>query len=362
MKYIVTAVSLFLITGTAVGQISLDESTLQGLIGKRIISVEHEPSDTTGVYAITQQTGENETWDITGFGWAVTDTATLDFLGSIAGTVGENDPDFAAANLAQISSVSSDTSNFDNAFYSTYNSSGLFNIGTMAIGDFDSDMMPDTSKSLYVPAELDIPFPFTYQTMVSDSVAHEAYDGSVLFARDTTAKSGVVDGWGTLVTPDGNFDVLRYSYEERTYLLGFVFVDTHYEWWGQTGPLFSVSIEQGFIGPDTYDMFYNTQTITDITSIDSPEVETPSTFALQQNYPNPFNPTTTIPFELTEPGNVKLAVYDLLGREVDVLISAQLPVGVHEATWNPVNLPGGLYVARLEVDGVRQSRTMTLLK
>lgn len=70
--------------------------------------------------------------------------------------------------------------------------------------------------------------------------------------------------------------------------------------------------------------------------------------ALHNNYPNPFNATTKIPFTLLAYHKVKLAVYDVLGREVKVLIDKDLEKGVYEAELNGSGLPAGVYFCRLE--------------
>lgn len=79
----------------------------------------------------------------------------------------------------------------------------------------------------------------------------------------------------------------------------------------------------------------------------------PTTFALHQNYPNPFNPRTSIVFELGAHSHVKLAVYDLLGREVAVLVDTDRPAGSYTATWDGRTSEGspvtsGVYFYRLE--------------
>lgn len=358
MKRIATIAAVFVFAISANAQITLDENNIQALIGKRLVIFDYEASDTTGTYAISQQTGENETWDITGFTWVLRDSTTSDWYSSIAGTVGDDDPDFAAANIAQVL-TSSDTTVIDVASYSMFDSNGLYEIGFMGI--FDNDGMNDTTKSVYTPPSLDVPFPFTYQTTVSDSVVHtQSVSGQGSF-QDTTAKSGVVDGWGTLVTPDGSFDVLRYRYEERNYAFGTVFQETHYEWWGETGPIFAISIDESLFGSST-EVNYSTVTVTDITAVDPGHLGIPRTFALRQNYPNPFNPSTAIPFELETSAVVELAIYDMLGRKVQTLADGRLPAGSHSVTWEAENLPGGIYIARLSVDGQNQSRTMTFLK
>ncbi len=90
--------------------------------------------------------------------------------------------------------------------------------------------------------------------------------------------------------------------------------------------------------------------------------EQPRGFNLSQNYPNPFNPTTTISFQLSVTGTVKLVVFDVHGREVKTLIDDYRPAGQHVVDFSGDGLPSGTYVYRLETgDGV-ETRKMTLLK
>ena len=79
------------------------------------------------------------------------------------------------------------------------------------------------------------------------------------------------------------------------------------------------------------------------------EIINPTSFALYQNYPNPFNPTTTISYNLCYKAQVKLCVYDLLGREVQVLVNKQQAAGTYNALFNAANLAGGIYFYRLRV-------------
>ncbi len=77
----------------------------------------------------------------------------------------------------------------------------------------------------------------------------------------------------------------------------------------------------------------------------------PTGIFLGQNYPNPFNPTTTIAFTLAEAANVRLCVYDALGRTVTVLASARESAGVHEVTFDGEGFSGGMYFYRLLAEG-----------
>jgi glucuronoarabinoxylan endo-1,4-beta-xylanase len=90
--------------------------------------------------------------------------------------------------------------------------------------------------------------------------------------------------------------------------------------------------------------------------------ELPAHFVLEQNYPNPFNPTTVVRYQLPAAGDVTLAVYDLLGREVTVLVSGRADAGVHEVTFDGSGLSSGVYLYRLSAGDFVQARRLLLLK
>ncbi len=85
-------------------------------------------------------------------------------------------------------------------------------------------------------------------------------------------------------------------------------------------------------------------------------------FTLNQNYPNPFNPMTTINFSLPAGKKVALKIYDVLGREVSTLIDSYMGVGRHSVMFNGVGLPSGIYIYRLTVGSLMETRKMLLLK
>jgi len=90
--------------------------------------------------------------------------------------------------------------------------------------------------------------------------------------------------------------------------------------------------------------------------------ETPVQFALFGNYPNPFNPQTTIRYALPQAAPVRLAVYDVLGREVALLVDQQQPVGTHEVAFEASGLPGGIYYYRIEAGSHTATRSLVLMK
>lgn len=85
-------------------------------------------------------------------------------------------------------------------------------------------------------------------------------------------------------------------------------------------------------------------------------------FELAQNYPNPFNPTTSISFSIAQAGNVKLSVYNLLGQEVRTLINKNMEPGNHSVDFDAEGLFSGVYIYRLESNGMTLTRKMTYLK
>lgn len=84
--------------------------------------------------------------------------------------------------------------------------------------------------------------------------------------------------------------------------------------------------------------------------------------ALGINYPNPFNPITTIRFTLEERTNVKLVIFDTLGREVATLFDDLVLEGAHEVQFDAGTLPSGLYFYRLETPEKAMTNTMLLIK
>ena len=90
--------------------------------------------------------------------------------------------------------------------------------------------------------------------------------------------------------------------------------------------------------------------------------ETPAAFALHANSPNPFNPSTTLAFSLRETGPARLAVHDLLGREVAVLAEGLMARGEHRLSFDAAGLPSGIYFYTLEAGGRRETRRMLLVR
>jgi len=85
-------------------------------------------------------------------------------------------------------------------------------------------------------------------------------------------------------------------------------------------------------------------------------------YKLQQNYPNPFNPVTKIKYSIEEDGFIKLAVYNLLGQEVAIIVNEHQNAGSYEFELNAEGFPSGIYIYILETFNFKASRKMMLLR
>jgi hypothetical protein len=114
----------------------------------------------------------------------------------------------------------------------------------------------------------------------------------------------------------------------------------------------------GCFGGSGYPLVQRVQKSVDV----EPAITVVDGYSLSQNYPNPFNPSTKINFTLAEKGLVTLKVYDVLGKEVAILVNEEKPAGEHSVTFDASGLAAGTYIYQLNVNGVRISNKMSLMK
>lgn len=93
-----------------------------------------------------------------------------------------------------------------------------------------------------------------------------------------------------------------------------------------------------------------------------PDAALPAHYGLSQNHPNPFNPSTEVRFQLPAPSSVRLAVYDILGKEVAVLADGPMAAGHHSVRFSAPSLSSGLYLYRITAGPYVAVRRMVLLK
>ena len=102
--------------------------------------------------------------------------------------------------------------------------------------------------------------------------------------------------------------------------------------------------------------------ILSVENIDQVNNSYPNEFALHQNYPNPFNPVTTIQFSIPTENDVELKIYDILGKEIAVLVQERLHPGEYSVKFDGMKLPSGTYFMRLQSGDHVQLKKMILLK
>ncbi|MCP4580754.1 MAG: S8 family serine peptidase [candidate division Zixibacteria bacterium] len=96
-------------------------------------------------------------------------------------------------------------------------------------------------------------------------------------------------------------------------------------------------------------------------SIDS-NLQLPAEFGLLQNYPNPFNASTMIEYNLPKAADVRIDIYDIMGRIVETLVAGNQPAGNHGIVWPAGHCASGIYFYKIETEGYSEVKRCTLLK
>jgi hypothetical protein len=88
----------------------------------------------------------------------------------------------------------------------------------------------------------------------------------------------------------------------------------------------------------------------------------PTVFKLHDNYPNPFNPSTIIKYDIPKSSHVKITIYDMLGKEVGILVNQDKTAGFYEIQWDARNYSSGAYIYKMETDSYTEIKKMMLIK
>jgi photosystem II stability/assembly factor-like uncharacterized protein len=215
---------------------------------------------------------------------------------------------------------------------------------------------------------------------------------SVMFANETTgwAVAGYIGGETIIKTTDGGINWFSQTSGDTRYLRDCYVIDSM---WtvavGQGGKIIATS--NGGINWD----IMNTGSSVELWAVDFPSDSigyaigsnvvvkttnggltfvtensniTPDKFGLEQNYPNPFNSVTSIKFKVASSGNsnqeseVRLIVFDVLGREVVTLVNEKLKPGTYQVNFNAESLSSGIYFYRLKSDNFTETKKLILLK
>jgi hypothetical protein len=158
------------------------------------------------------------------------------------------------------------------------------------------------------------------------------------------------------INNDGQTELIAISSQtsNETYLHIWTFPGVPFSYedfpWPQFGHDRYRTNQYGFIPPD------------EVIGIKPMSSNIPQRFNLYQNYPNPFNPNTSIKFDISQKTFVQLVVYDVLGRELETLVSEELKAGEYQLTWQASKYASGIYFCKLITQDYTQTRKMVLVR
>jgi hypothetical protein len=124
----------------------------------------------------------------------------------------------------------------------------------------------------------------------------------------------------------------------------------------------SLLIYSNYIFAGTYGYSIWRRPLSDFVGIQNISTVIPSKYSLSQNYPNPFNSMCNVQFSMSNTGNVKLVVYDVMGREVQTLVNERLSARTYEVKFDGSMLNSGVYFYKLITEGFTETKKMLLIK
>lgn len=310
------------------------------LIGKTSISAGYTTFDVSGLSELISATGANQTWDITDKMYFKIDSSSMIYLNYPADAPMATDPAYKGANLVSRTRELMVENNIIQWGYTSLVDSGFLAHGSVV----DSAGAPPIPHR-NTPPILSYKFPVTYNSTWTTSSTISAAGGVVITKATYTH---LVDGYGTLKTPAGNFPCLRI--QQKIVAEGQVppsgkVTSYNYFFLGKDTPWGLASIMA-----DEYNLpFILTYVNVDLKSaVEQTRTVAFTQFELMQNFPNPFNPSTTIEYHLPKATDVSLKIYNLLGEEIAILQMGHFSAGKHSVQWNASGIASGVYLYRLQ--------------
>lgn len=336
MKPLCTLLCACAVVAVASAQPVITSSSLISLGAKQTLSFDVFGGQ-AGLQAILADTGPNQTYDFSQFTYGGASPLLFELRDTPAGTPGEEDPILSTANYVFVGpNLSGDTF----AYY-RIDGTGYRSLGNVIIFDSNSDGQLDTTWTTFDPPQTFMVLPLMVGSEWTETVTSSTR--SVAGSGSTTLEvHGEVEGWGDLVLPDRTLEALRVRRTTSQDVGG--------------GVLFSFSIIE-FKTNSTYQANISLDNNDNIQSANYGYVEDQGSvasekviatgFDLQPNYPNPFSQSTVIPFDVEQPGMMRLTVVDLLGREVLRPVDGVMAAGRHHVRIDGSGLTSGLYLYRL---------------
>lgn len=128
------------------------------------------------------------------------------------------------------------------------------------------------------------------------------------------------------------------------------------------GNLGAIVVWQDFRNGSNSDIYETGFNISGLVSNNTEVSLIPDNYKLSQNYPNPFNPSTSINYSIPSASNVKITIYDALGKNVNELVNRSQVSGNYSVVWNAANMPSGVYIYKIEAGSFTETKKMILIK
>jgi hypothetical protein len=346
----------------ATAQITITADDIESIYTTQTATTYYDAETLTGLQSIADQTGANLTFDFTTATYGDGETSAWEAVPCTSELPGCDNAYLSRANLVVREVYTTDVGDSTAILFMVLNEDSLAYLGAAARGDFAEELPgQEEIAAIFSPPWLLQQLPLTMGTTWTTETTQTFDFGDLGGVEIEVTDAFEVTGWGTLVTPEGSEPALRVDNLTilRSGFGGIVFVDSTY----------SVSfVTRGAIGA-TLDVDEDGTVLsashTYATGVDTATEEPeplPQRVTLAQNFPNPFNPSTTITYTLAEPQRVRLAVYDVLGREVALLADGFRAAGTHEVIWAADGLPSGAYLYQLDAGTTTVTRQLSLIQ
>lgn len=271
------------------------------------------------------------TWDnINSFSGYENAAYLIRAMGTLGGGGGGNQDPVAVASVSKTQAEVDETITFDGS--QSYDNDGNITLYQWDFGDGTTSTQ-QTATHAYTQANT-----YNYRLTVTDNQGATGQTSGQIVVSDVSNQYVTVEPSSGAITPGGSETITltlnAQNINEGTYT-GQVNITTN-------GGNITIPI----------DYLVDVEILPDI----------PTEFSLSQNYPNPFNPSTSIEFSVPKTTNVSLKIFDMLGREVAVLLDGKKSLGAYKVNFNASSLASGIYVYRLESDEFIDTKKFVLLK
>ena len=351
-----------LLSSTALGQITLDETYRIFSVGADVTVTSYDTSQPGDLSAIVNATGGDQTYDFSGVSLDDTLQATQQWVPFSSDIPGSDNEAFATSNLVFKLTLpaTDDTEEFTSYQFYRFEDDVLTSLGSSLSEDVDGDGTADEGLFTQVPGLTVVALPVTFGSMwTSDYETWASVEGlgSLRFSssKDTTE----VNGWGTLITPMGNFQALRFDSRSQitSAFGGFVTESRVLSFNTADGVSANITLDNEGNATTAGISFWDAEGGGSGTPLDeAPELTTGN--AVTDAYPNPFTSNTSITYSVDRPQHVTLSLYNVVGQEVARLVDRSVAGGTFSVDWDAPGLPEGVYFVRLQTESGTSVRSL----